>query len=69
MSGSFREACQISESGRKAIPNVWERSGGTLECRVVFGRPSPMTGIPFRMFRSGQVSVQDVREWSGGPPG
>ena len=39
MSGSFREACWISGSGRKAIPNVRERSGGTLECPGVVGGP------------------------------
>ena len=54
MSGSAREACRMSGSGRKAIPNVREWSGGHPGCPAVVGRPSQMSG-------SGQEALLDVR--------
>ena len=62
MSGSGREACRMSGSGRKVIPNVREWSGGHPVCPAVVGRPSQMSG-------SGQEALPDVRELSGVPPG
>ena len=64
MSGSVRknlpdvrEACRMSKSGQKAIPNVRERSeslpnvrewsGGPAECPGVVGKPSRMSRRPF----------------------
>ena len=62
MSGSGRESCRMSGSGRKANMNVWEWSRGLSECPGVVGRLS-------RMFGSGREAFPDVREWSGGHPG
>ena len=60
----------MTESGPVSVLDVreWSRNPfgcpeGTLGCPVVFGRPSPMTGRPSRMSRSGRVSVPDVQEW------
>ena len=48
----------MSESGREALADVEEWSGGPPRCLGVIGRLSRVVGIP-----------PDVREWSGGPPG
>ena len=52
----------MSKSGREALPNVREWSGGPPECPGMIGRPSLMSG-------SGRESLPNVLEWSGGPPG
>ena len=52
----------MSGSGREALPNVQEWSGGSPGCPGVVGRPSQMSG-------SGWKALTEVREWSGGTPG
>ena len=49
------------ESGRDALPDIWELSGGPPGCPGVFKKPFWMSGID-------QEALQDVREWSGGSP-
>ena len=51
------EACRMFGSGRKAIPNVREWSGGPPGCLRVIGSPSQMS-------ESGWEALLDVREWS-----
>ena len=52
----------MSGSGREALTDVREWSGGPNRCPGVVRRP-------FRMSGSGREALQDVREWSGGPHG
>ena len=72
----------MSGSGREALPNVCEWSGGLPGCPGVVGRPSRMfeRGLealpnvwgdqgPSRMSRSGRKFLPNVREWSGVSPG
>ena len=63
-----RMPCQMSGSGRVALPNVREWSGGLPGCPGVVGRPSRMSesGLvrPSQMFGSGRKALPDVREWS-----
>ena len=47
-------------SGREALPNVQEWSGGPSRCPGMVGRPS-------RMSRSSPETLPNVREWLGGP--
>ena len=49
-----------SGSGWKALPEVWEWSGGTLEGLRVVGKPSRRSG-------SGREALPMVREWSADP--
>ena len=56
------EACRMFGSGRKAIPNVREWSGGPSGCPRVLESLSRMSG-------SGLEASPDVREWLGGPSG
>ena len=51
----------MSGSGREALPDVQERSGGPPGCPGVVVSPA-------RMFRSGREALLDVREWWGVPP-
>ena len=51
----------MSGSGRKALPDVQEWSGGPQECPGEVGRPSRMSVI-------GRKAFPDVRVWSGGLP-
>ena len=48
-------------SGREALPDVWEWSGGPPRCSGVVGRPSQMSG-------SGRESLPKVQKWSEDPP-
>ena len=61
MCRSGREACRMSGSGRKSIPNVQEW------CRP--SRMSESGGWPFRVSRSGRETPPNVQEWSDGPLG
>ena len=45
----------MSGSGREALPDIQEWSGGLPGCPEVVGKPSRMSGC--------------VQKWSGGPPG
>ena len=65
----------MSESGREALPDVWEWLRGTPGCVGVVGSPSWMSesgqggppgcrgvvGRPYRMSRSGREALPDVR--------
>ena len=51
----------MSGSGRVALSDILEWSGGPPGCPEEDGRPSRMSG-------SGRESLLDVQEWSGGPP-
>ena len=67
MSGSGREACRMSGSGRKAIPNVREWLVDPLECPGMVGWPPRCLGVvgrPSQISGSGRVSLPNVREWS-----
>ena len=66
----------MSGSGREALPNVREWSGGPPRCPGVVVKPSRMSGRPVRMSGSGreaipdaQETISDIREWLVGPPG
>ena len=50
----------MSGSGRDALGDVRQWSGGPPGCAEVVGSPSEMS-------RSGRVPLGDVREWSGDP--
>ena len=53
----------MSSSGRLALPDVREGSGGPSGCPAVVGRPSRLSVSgerPFRMTESGQDSLLDV---------
>ena len=52
----------MSGSGREALPDGLEWSGGHPGCPGVFWRPSIMPD-------SGREFLPNVREWLGGPPG
>ena len=52
----------MSGSGREALPDVQEWSGGFPESPKVIGRISRMSG-------SGREALPDVQELLGGPPG
>ena len=70
MSGSVREALQMSGSGQENLPDVREWSRGPTGCPVVVSRPSRMSGVvrrPSRMCGIGREAHQDARERSGGP--
>ena len=54
MSGSGREVSRMSGSGRKALPDVWEWSGGPPGSPEVVGRPSWVVGMPSRMSGRGR---------------
>ena len=58
MPGSDLEALS---SGRLALSDVFEWSGGPPGCPGVVFWPSRMSG-------SGREALMDVLEWSGGPP-
>ena len=51
----------MSKSGREAVPNVQEWSGDPSDCPEVAGRPSRITGSPYRMSGSGRLTLPDVR--------
>ena len=51
----------MSGSGREALTEVWERSGGHPRCPGVVGRPSLKSG-------SGREALTEVWERSGGLP-
>ena len=58
-------------SGREALPDVREWSGGPREFTGVVGRPTRITSSgrrPSRISRSGWKTHQDVQEWSECPP-
>ena len=61
MSGVVGRPSRRSGSGRKALPDNREGSGGTPGCPGVVGRPSWMS-------ESGREALPDIREWSGVPP-
>ena len=52
----------MSRSGREALPNVREWSGGPPGCPGLVGRPNWMSV-------SGLEANAEVWEWSGGHPG
>ena len=52
----------MSGSGREALPNVWEWSGGPPRCPGVVGKPSRMSRKPSRMSEGVQKARLDVRE-------
>ena len=71
MSGSGRDpppgcpgvvgmSTQMSGSGREALPDVWDWSGGPPVCPVVLRWHS-------RMSWSGREVHPDLWEWAGGP--
>ena len=62
MSGVVGRPSRMSGSGREALPDVREWSGGPPGCLGVVGRTSRMSG-------SSREVLPDVREWLGGPPG
>ena len=64
MSESGREVSWMSGSGREALPDVQEWSGGPNGCSGVVGRPSRLVGMPFRMSGSGREALLNVQEWS-----
>ena len=51
----------MSGSGREALPDVLEWSGGLPGSLRVVGMPSRMSG-------SGREALPEVRQLSGGPP-
>ena len=63
----------MTESCRKAFPDIWEWSGGTQGClgylsrfREFSGGPPvfpAVVGWPSRMSGSGHEALPDVREW------
>ena len=67
----------MSGSGREALPDVQQSSGGPPEYIGVVGRPSRIVGSPTWMSGSGRVAHLDdrelsedhldVREWSEDP--
>ena len=62
----------MSGSGREALPDVREWSGGTPGCPGIIDRPSRMSGSgrsPSRTSGSSRETLGDVWEWSGGPFG
>ena len=62
----------MSMSGREALKDVREWSGGPRGCPGVIGRPSRLSGSDWDALpnvRESSGVVCDVREWSGGPPG
>ena len=70
MPGNGKEACQMSKSGLKAIPNVREWSEGPPKYPGVVGGPPGCPGEvwrPSRLSWSGRVALPDVREWLGDP--
>ena len=72
MSGSGREFYRMSGSGRKAILNVREWSGGYPGCPGVVGSLPGCPGVVGRHTRisgSGRVALSDVREWLEVLPG
>ena len=87
MSGSVRkdlpnvqEALFNVRSGRKALTNVRELSGGISECPGVIERPSWMIGsgretLPnvrkalMDIQEKGWMALPEVREWSADTPG
>ena len=61
----------MSDSGRDALLDVWEWSGGPRGFARVVGRSTGCLGVvvrPLRMSGSGLVALPDDREWSGGSP-
>ena len=62
MSGSGREVCRMSGSGRVALRDVQEWSGGPPGSRAVVVRPYQMS-VSCREF------LPEVQKWTGGPPG
>ena len=62
----------MSGSGREALSDVWEWSGGPRGFAGVVERPPGCPGVigtPFRMSRSGREALPNVQEWSVGYPG
>ena len=53
----------MSGSGRKALPDIREWSGGPPGFPRVVGKTSREIGRPFQMFGSGQETFPYVREW------
>ena len=68
---------QMSGSGRKALPDVWEWSGGLTGCPlVVVSGPEALpvvrewsgeVGMHSLMSGSGREALPDLRDRSGGP--
>ena len=54
---SSRRSSRMNGSGREALRDVREWSGGPLGCLGVVEKPSRMSG-------SGQDALSDDREWS-----
>ena len=56
---------RMSESGREALPDVLEWSGGPPEVREWLGGPTVCSVVvmrPYRMSWSGPEALQDFRE-------
>ena len=72
MTGSGREACRMSWSGQKTLPDVQEWSGGPPGCLGLVGRPPQMPEVVGRtsgMSEGGREALPNVRKWLGGPLG
>ena len=52
----------MSVSGREALPEVREWSGGLPGCPGVVGRPSRMSGSGRESLTGGREALPDVRE-------
>ena len=68
MSGSSWEACRMSGrpswlfgSHRENLPDVRQLLGGPPGYSGVVGRPSRISGSPFRISCSGRLAFPDVR--------
>ena len=64
-----RRRSQMSVSGRKALPEVWDWWGGPLRCTGGPPKCQEVVGRPSQMFGSGREALPNVWEWSGGFPG
>ena len=56
----------MTDSGREALSDVREWTGGPPESPGVVGSFYRKSEKPSRMSGSGRVAFPDVREWSGG---
>ena len=52
----------MSGSGREAFPDVRQLPGDPPGCPGEVGRPCGMSGSPYRMSKSGQKVLPNVRE-------
>ena len=57
----------MSESGREALKDVQEWSGGSPKCLGVVGRPSQICGSGREALPEVREALPDIRKWSGEP--